>query len=109
MEGSAFQNEAVPALKGEAVFQDALRRNTAMKKIGGIALFLNLFQRAACGVFARQLARPAYLLEKKKLSMLMFSVLPKRRGQVMSVISALFSHYSLIKNVFSGTMAMLFC
>ena len=65
MEGSAFQNEAVPALKGEAVFQDALRRNTAMKKIGGIALFLNLFQRAACGVFARQLARPAYLLEKR--------------------------------------------
>ena len=65
MDGSAFQNEAVPALKGEAVFQDALRRNTAMKKIGGIALFLNLFQRAACAVFARQLARPAYSIEKE--------------------------------------------
>lgn len=33
MEGSALQNEAVPALKGEAVFQDTLPRNSVRKKI----------------------------------------------------------------------------
>ena len=46
-------------------------------------------------------ARFAYLLEKKHSSILIFSVLPKRRGRVINVTTSRFSHHSFIKFVLS--------
>ena len=46
-------------------------------------------------------ARFAYLLEKKQSSILIFNVLPKRRGRVINVTTSRFSHHSFIKFVLS--------
>ena len=43
----------------------------------------------------------AYLLEKKQSSILIFNVLPKRRGRVINVTTSRFSHHSFIKLVLS--------
>ena len=44
---------------------------------------------------------PSYFLEKKHSSILMFNVLPKQRGRVISVTVEPFSHHSLINSVLS--------
>ena len=44
---------------------------------------------------------PAYSKEKKRSSMLMFSVFPKRRGRVIKVTTSMFSHHSRMNAVLS--------
>ena len=46
-------------------------------------------------------ARLAYFFEKKHSNILIFNVLPKRRGRVINVTTSRFSHHSFIKFVLS--------